>query len=156
MFLDKKSTIYINKTSLKYYFLAFFFGFIYVYFQNELLNIFDFTYSKNSNLQDITLIELFSKRNISSLIGIIIIIPISEELFFRKFIQKNLKNEYGSMIAILLATLLFSLGHLPDLYQILLVVFGGLISAILFNQSKSIGPSFIFHITWNLSVFILP
>lgn len=124
---------------------------------NFLLNT---SYSSNYDLDGI---KLLLNINYTS---IILILPIAEELLFRRYIQDSLQQRMNSVLAILLASMLFALIHSPILelllgdssgswYQFYVTIFIGLFSGFLYYKSKSIGPSIIFHIAWNLIATIL-
>ena len=109
--------------------------------------------------------DLSKFKNVN-IISSIIFIPIGEELFFREYIQNNLQKKTNAVFAILLASFVFALIHAPYMNLILesfhqnwnlfyLTLFGGLLSGILYFKSKSIGPSIIFHMLWNLMVIII-
>ena len=100
------------------------------------------TYDFNFELNKFTL----------NLFAIVVLLPIAEELFFRSYIQNGLQKNYKPLVSIGVSSLLFTLLHLPNLHHTYLVFFGGLISAVLYFKSKSITPSIIFHITWNIAI----
>jgi membrane protease YdiL (CAAX protease family) len=65
-----------------------------------------------------------------------------------------------------MASILFASIHSPYMNLILesskqdwhlfyLTMFGGIISGILYFKSKSIGPSIVFHMFWNIMVYIV-
>ncbi|WP_299680578.1 type II CAAX endopeptidase family protein [uncultured Dokdonia sp.] len=153
----------IKKTNYIWYLLAFIMGSIFVFIQTPLKwfynYLFDTTYYIDYSFDGI------SKFHDINLISIILIIPIGEELFFRGYIQKRLQLKTTTSICILVTSILFALIHAPysnllleeyyqDWHLFYLTFFGGLLSGILYYKSKSIGPSIIFHIFWNLMVSI--
>lgn len=108
----------------------------------------------------------FPKFKNVNLISYVLLIPISEELFFRAYIQQNLQIKTHKILAVIVSAILFALIHSPylnlilesskqDWHLVYLTVFGGLISGILYYKSKSIGPSIIFHIFWNIMVILV-
>lgn len=162
-FLTNSKFFSISKTSSKYYFLAAILGFSFAFLQSPL----NFFYNEifNSNY---TIVYNFDLNNILSwnIISSVILAPFYEEFFFRKYLQQRLCCHYKPFLGILLASLLFSLIHTPyellifenldlDFHQAYITFFGGLLSGILFYNSKSIGPSIVMHSFWNLSTYIL-
>ena len=154
--------IKFKKTNSNYYFIAFILGIGFVFFQS-ILNIF-YNLELSSELfdYDFNLDKLTSLNVIAS----ILIVPITEELFFRNYILRGLLENYKPLLAIILSSLLFAFIHIHieslffefinfSIHQAYIAVFGGLISGILFYKSKSIIPSIIFHIFWNLTSYIL-
>ena len=99
-------------------------------------------------------------------IDIIIVVPVLEELFFRNYIQKGLSKLYNPITSIIVTAILFSFIHIQvfalftyyldfSLYSSFFAFFGGLISGYLYYKSKSLIPSILFHMTWNLLVTII-
>jgi membrane protease YdiL (CAAX protease family) len=145
-------------TKAKWYILAVLLGALFIFFQTPLNWIYDLIAGSNHhityNFNASRFLNVFT-------IAAVLLVPVCEELFFREFIQQKLQKRYRPVIAICIAALLFSAIHLP--YAALLfhadnftphhayiALFGGLMSGILYFKSKSIGPSIVMHITWNL------
>lgn len=141
-----------KKTSALYYLIAIILGFLYVYSQRWLNFIYDVM--ADTNFTDLTTYKFdftYDKVSLNSF-AIMILLPISEEIFFRSYIQKGLQKKYDPLVSIGVSTTLFALLHLPNMYLSFLALFGGMISAILYHKSKSVGPSIQFHILWNVLV----
>ena len=147
-----------NKTEPKYYLVALFLGIGFVFFQS-ILNIIYY--------QDLIFDFAFTVKRLTSLsvISSIILVPIIEELFFRNYILRGLMEKYKPSIAIIISSLLFAFIHIPfvflfydfmdfSLHHSYIAMCGGLISGILFYKSKSIIPSIIFHLFWNLTSYL--
>ena len=154
----------IKKTHRKWYLFALILGISFVFMQTPLKWIYNLLFGTEYYIA-YRFDGLPKFKNIN-LISSILLIPIGEELFFREYIQNNLQKKTNTIVAILLASLLFALIHSPYLNLILesskqdwhlfyLTIFGGIISGILYFKSKSIGPSIVFHIFWNLIVTIV-
>jgi len=154
----------IKKTHYKWYLFSLILGISFVFMQSSLNWIYNFIFGT-----DYSIVYRFDGlpkfRNIN-LITLILLIPISEELFFREYIQNKLQKKMNIFIAVLLASLLFASIHSPysnlilesakeDWHQFYLTIFGGIISGIIYYKSKSVGPSILFHIVWNLTVHIV-
>jgi len=151
-----------NKTEIKYYILAPILGVGFV-FSQPFLNVL-YHLRIPSELFQIKL-DLKNLANLN-IIAMILIVPFTEEFFFRSYIQGELTKKYNTIIAILVASVLFAFIHIPfeslldesnhfSLHQAFIALFGGLISGILFYKTKSITPSIIFHIFWNLTSYVL-
>ena len=104
-------------------------------------------------------------NNINTLASVLFI-PIAEELFFRGYIQKELHLKFRTLSAIVLSSLLFALIHSPylnlisdifteDWHLFYITFFGGLLSALLYYKSNSIGPSIVYHVVWNTIAIIV-
>ena len=93
----------------------------------------------------------FIIRIIPRIIISIIIIPIFEELVFRRYFFLGMKNKYNLSFAIIVSSLLFSLYHFPILAQMFHTLFGGLIAAILFYRSQQIWAPILLHSIYNIS-----
>lgn len=150
----------IKETYYKWYLLALVLGICFIFIQTPLKWIYNLLFGTEYYI-DYKFDGLVKFKNIN-LISSILLIPICEELFFRRYIQNNLQRKIDVFIAILSASLLFALIHAPYMNLILesskqdwhlfyLTFFGGIISGIIYYKSKSVGPSIIFHITWNLT-----
>ncbi|MCR9172155.1 MAG: CPBP family intramembrane metalloprotease [bacterium] len=101
--------------------------------------------------------DSFSDLNILSTL---ILIPITEELFFRQFIQRKLQKKMHVVIAIFVAAVLFGFIHLSLGHHLLglgpvrirhmyITFFGGLLLGFIYFKSRSIGPTVVCHIAWN-------
>ena len=156
-----------EKTNQKWYIIAIILGIIFPLLQKFVLTEFynflfkteykieyNFNYLKNFSL------EFFLKS-----LSVILIFPVLEELFFREIIQNRLKKTYTTLLKIIIATFLFSLIHFPFVEIVLgdqniyyksffTSIFGGFLLAFIFEKSKSIGPTLLIHIIWNLFVTI--
>lgn len=154
----------IKKTYRKWYLFAFILGISFVFMQTPLKWIYNFLFGTEYNIA-YRFDGLPKFKNIN-IISVILTIPIGEELFFREYVQNNLQKKTNTIIAILLASLLFASIHSPYMNLILesskqdwhlfyLTIFGGIISGILYFKSKSIGPSIVFHMFWNIMVYIV-
>lgn len=114
---------------------------------------FDLTDSSN-----IPQLELYF--SIPSILILIIIQPIAEEIFFRGFLLDKFKNLFGKNIAIFFSSLLFGLAHLSygNIYPAILTFIIGLLLAVLVVKTKNLYSSIIAHILFNLisfSIYIL-
>lgn len=156
---NKKITF--KKTSIIFYIIAIILGVGFVYFQSILKAIYYFEFPKNSFLLNYEFENLKSFNILAS----IFVIPFLEEFFFRGYIQNGLQERYNPKHAIFFSSLLFAFIHVSIIALFLdfidfsfqhayIAFFGGLISGILFYKSKSILPSIIFHIFWNLTVYV--
>ena len=154
----------IKKTHQKWYLFALVLGISFVLMQTPLKWIYNLLFGTEYNFA-YRFDGLPKFKNIK-MISAVLIIPIGEELFFREYIQNNLQKKKSAVVAILLASLLFASIHSPYMNLILesskqdwhlfyLTIFGGIISGILYLKSKSIGPSIIFHMFWNIMVYIV-
>lgn len=154
----------IEKTDIKWYFIALTLGLGFVYLQSPLKWIYNLLFGTdyfiNYDLDGLS--SLWNIRQVSS----VILIPIGEELFFRRFLQDRLQKNINYLLAIFIASLMFAMIHSPYINLLFddynqtwhltyLTFFGGLLSGLLYYKSKSIGPSIIFHIFWNLMAHIL-
>ena len=150
LFYLNKRLLIPKSANFLYYILAVVLAIIYVLAQEWLNIVYDLLFGTNyEELINYSFkIPVFTKL----LVAQVFIIPIAEELFFRKFIQKGLEECYNGYIALTLSCLLFTAAHFSDLHNMYLVFFGGLIAAILYYKSKSIIPSIIFHVMWNLTI----
>lgn len=153
-----------QKTTLSWYLLALLLGGTYLFIQFPLLHLIGIFFDLNINFVfDFDRIEIITNINF---ISTIILVPISEELFFRQYLQRILTDKHKPIFAILFTSILFALCHAPYMNLILesvkstwnqsyITFFGGLITGYLFYKSKSIGPPILMHISWNFMVSIV-
>ena len=149
LYVDKK-VFKPSNISYLYYFAAILLAFVYVFSQEWLNMFYDWVFK--TNYSGLVKYEFIVPANSKLLIAQVLLGPIAEELFFRNLIQKGLHKHYNPLIAIIVSSILFALIHIPDIHHIYLVFFGGLISAMLYQKSKSALPSIIFHMIWNFLV----
>lgn len=94
--------------------------------------------------------------SVLSMICIIVLIPIFEEILFRGLIFNELKKNMNIVIAVIVQALIFGLAHgnmLQGIYAFIL----GVILSILYIYTKSIWSNIIGHIVFNLfGSLILP
>ncbi len=83
-----------------------------------------------------------------------LVIPIGEELFFRGFLYRWMRNRLTFRMAILSSAFVFSVFHLIPIQAILAFPLG-VINAWLFERSKSLLPSIVLHMTNNGVALIL-
>lgn len=154
----------IEKTHYKWYLFAVVLGISFVFLQTPLKWIYNLLIGTEYSIA--YRFDGLPKFKDINWISSIMLIPIGEELFFRGYIQNNIQKKTNAVVAILSASILFASIHSPYLNLILelskqdwhlfyLTFFGGLISGLLYLKSKSIGPSIIFHMSWNLMVMIV-
>ncbi len=150
------------RTENKFYIIPVVMGIVFVFLQPFLKVIY---YQKVPEGFFLLKFSLEKLSNLSVLTSILIV-PITEELFFRSYLQRELTKVYKPFIAIFLASFLFASIHVPIIFlflefsefnmsQAYIALFGGLISGVMLYKSKSIGPSIIFHITWNLTTWVM-
>lgn len=101
----------------------------------------------------------FSERSTLSVvysgIAALIIAPIFEELFFRKYLFSELVKSYSLKISIVISSLCFSLIHIQSLRNLLPTFIFGIVSCIIYKITKNISYSIILHFFVNLSWLLL-
>ena len=85
---------------------------------------------------------------------IVIIAPITEEIFFRGFIYLYCKNKVGTKWGIIISALAFGIAHF-DFWIFLPTFSGGVILAWIYEKTDSLYPAMIAHGTWNGIIIIL-
>jgi membrane protease YdiL (CAAX protease family) len=160
--IKKSETLKLKSTNPKYFIISLVLGIGFVFFQS-VLNIFYYQ-EVPSKLFDYQL--SFGQLASLSVLASILVVPITEELVFRNYILNDLLNNYKPLAALVLSSLLFAFVHIPfislfyefmdfSLHQAYIAIFGGFISGVFFYKSKSVFPSIIFHLSWNLGSYIL-
>ncbi|HDN95611.1 MAG: hypothetical protein DRN29_01555 [Thermoplasmata archaeon] len=103
--------------------------------------------------------EIGKNINLAFLILIPLISSISEETFFRAFIQMRLENKFGFMPSLLISSILFAVAHLEykTYIQIVMPFFFGIVLGILMHKSKNIAAPISAHFFYNffsLAIFL--
>jgi membrane protease YdiL (CAAX protease family) len=103
------------------------------------------------NIEDLT--ALFSPI---SLILLVAIQPVAEEIFFRGFLLEKIESFAGGNIAILLTSVLFGLAHAAynKITPILLPIIMGIILGYVVVKTKNLYSSIIAHVCYNVGVLI--
>ncbi len=154
----------LKRVEIKWYVLALLMGCAYPFIQVPI----NFIYNIISNENHYILFDFDGIKNFTNpnLISRILLIPICEELFFREYIQNGLQKKYTPFLAIGITSILFSAIHLPytnliygefnfSCHHAFIALFGGLFLGGIYYKSKSIGPSILLHICWNLTVYLI-
>ena len=81
-------------------------------------------------------------------IAVVVIAPISEEIFFRSFVYAGLVERFGWQKAVLISALIFGAAHM-QLVAFLPTFLMGLVLAYLYERSQSVVPSIILHFSVN-------
>lgn len=84
----------------------------------------------------------------------VLVVPMVEEFCFRGWIQRSLERRWGPAPAILMATLLFTLGHAdrPHWSILLVPMTLGLLNGTTAWLARSIWPAVATHSLWNLAM----
>ncbi len=99
---------------------------------------------------------------LKSIILFLIFVPLVEEYLFRGLLQSMLLTRFSGSIYIvsyanIVTSIIFSLSHLfyNNLLHSFLVFFPSVVFGILYDRSRSIIPSFITHLVYNINIFII-
>ncbi len=84
-----------------------------------------------------------------TLVGAGILVPISEELFFRGAIFTWFRARYNFPVAMLASSLLFAFGHIDTIGVVASSLVLGLVNAFVFEKSKTLWTPILMHITTN-------
>lgn len=85
---------------------------------------------------------------VGAFLALVVVAPLTEELFFRGFILRAFLRRYSVATAILLSALLFAIGH-ANPWQFLSAAVGGLLLAWLYWRAGSLLPCFLAHASFN-------
>jgi len=131
-----------KKEELKIDFKLIFIGII----LSLIYNVLSFYINKFFNISN-----LYQEINIfKTLISMVLIGPIIEELMFRGIIYNSLKEKYSNMKAILITTTLFSLMHV-NIFQMIYAFALGFILIYVYEKYKTIKAPIIVHMFSNLT-----
>ncbi|MGO3706344.1 MAG: lysostaphin resistance A-like protein [Mesonia hippocampi] len=87
-----------------------------------------------------------------STVSTLIISPICEELFFRKFLLRKLMEQNSQNIGILISSLCFAIIHIETPFNLIPTFIFGIISSLIFLKTNKIGYSILLHFLNNLLV----
>jgi membrane protease YdiL (CAAX protease family) len=104
--------------------------------------------SEASNIPDIELIFSFP-----SIIVLLIIQPIGEEIFFRGFLMDKINSLAGKEIAIISTGLMFGIAHLSyaKIYPAIMTFVLGILLGYVVFKTKNLNTSIIAHILFNVT-----
>lgn len=106
------------------------------------------------------MVELFNEAFggeisfIGSIIGVIIVAPITEEILFRGIMLKGLLKRYSDLTSILVTALLFGILHF-NIYQFVGAFIAGILLGWLYSKTNSLLLCIIGHATYNSIGYIL-
>lgn len=115
---------------------------ILVYFINNVIHITD-----DYIISDIPLFTLILTTGIMG--------PILEELLFRGIVYNRLKIYLSYKKSVIIASILFSIMHLPNIINVIYTFFLSFILIYLYDKYKSLKISILFHIIINITVIFL-
>ncbi len=101
--------------------------------------------------------QLESYFTIPSILILIIIQPVGEEIFFRGFLLDKIDDLFGKTTAIICTSLLFGIAHLSfgNVYPAILTSIIGLILALLVIKTNNLYSSIFAHVFFNIISFTL-
>jgi membrane protease YdiL (CAAX protease family) len=128
------------------------FAFILIVIIGGLIQFLGFDLTDSSNIPQL---ELYF--SIPSILILIIIQPVGEEIFFRGFLLDKFNNLIGEKSAIIITSILFGLAHLSfgNLYPALLTFIIGLLLAILIVKTNNLYSAITAHILFNIISFTI-
>lgn len=92
------------------------------------------------------------ERSLYDYFSIMLISPVIEELFFRKFLLDKLLEKNTVRTALLISSLCFSIIHLETINNIIPTFISGIILGFIYLKTKKLGYSIVLHFLFNLIV----
>jgi membrane protease YdiL (CAAX protease family) len=122
-------------------------GFVIIFIAGIIMTFFNNNLQDFSNIPDLELI--FS---IPSMVIIITIQPVCEEIFYRGFLLDKISSLTSEKIAIVITGILFGTAHLiyANIYPAILTSILGMIFAYVVIKTKSLTTGIIAHIAYNI------
>ncbi|MCX7971975.1 MAG: CPBP family intramembrane metalloprotease [bacterium] len=87
-------------------------------------------------------------------VGLVILVPLAEELIFRKYLIDSLLNIFKPSSVIFFSSLVFSLIHLQDILSTVFIFTIGIILAYIYLTRKDIIYTYILHSFYNFLIMI--
>lgn len=91
----------------------------------------------------------FNTRFIYRTIAVLIISPIFEELFFRKFLINRLIKEHSKILALVISSICFALIHIETPTNLIPAFIFGIVSGLIYLKTNKIGYSMLLHFIGN-------
>lgn len=114
------------------------------------------TYFESSDFEPVPRVfRAFSLSDFYRHISILIIAPIFEELFFRKFLFSKLLENYKLYVALIVSSVCFSAIHFETPDNLIPTFVFGLISALIYYKTKKISYSILLHFFANVFVSLI-
>jgi len=122
-------------------------GFVLIFIAGIIMTFFNYNLQDFSNIPDLELIF-----TLPSILVIITIQPICEEIFYRGFLLDKISSLTSEKIAIVITGILFGIAHLiyANIYPAILTTILGMIFAYAVIKTKSLTTGIIAHITYNV------
>lgn len=101
--------------------------------------------------------KAYYKSNYLNIYGIsrtLLLVPILEEVFYRRIILSNLLKKHKTIFSIIVSSLMFSIGHLDYNYSIVFLIFGILLGTF-YWRTKNLYLTIIIHIVINVLTLFL-
>ena len=132
------------------------------YFKNTIQNSFFYFLNRFTGKESFTVRSIFNTYFIykpfviQRFIMTLTIVPIYEELIFRRVIYDDTKKLFNAKIAALVSAVLFGLIHLHGSYmQITVTMVGGLLSAYCYEKTKSLYACILLHSIHNFMADVI-
>jgi membrane protease YdiL (CAAX protease family) len=93
-------------------------------------------------------IALGKESPIGGLVALVVVAPLTEEVFFRGLVLRAFLRRYSVGVAIVLSALLFAIGH-ANPWQFASAAVGGLLLGWLYWRTGSLVPCFLAHAAFN-------
>ena len=131
--------------------------FIGLYFsERPFINLYnDLFYNKKIEHKNWPWKEILKTFTIIDTIQGVLVAPIFEELFFRKFIFSKMLKKYKVWNSIIFSSLCFALIHLPNYRQAIGSFIFGIIACYIFYKTRNIYYSIFLHFIYNFSYYFL-
>ena len=163
VYFEQKATLkkLFPPSDFKWYLFAGLIGISFVFIQTPLNLGYNFLFGTDFQIQYNFTLQPETWNN--GLLGYILLIPISEELFFRSYIQRSLEKNGNPLQAIFWTAIFFALIHAMEpifaldfsahgWHLAFIALIGGFISGGIYYKTKSMGPPILFHVLWNFGV----
>lgn len=146
-----RRTLHIETAPPSSFVIPLLMAFLYSAAANILFNVVTLPEFLQAGSQNISM-QLESSNLILSLIAVLLVAPVAEEIVFRGILMTKLRTSFSSAMTVFLSALFFSLVHLIT-GSILIVLFtfiGGLICALVYEKTGSLTVAIAAHIFLNV------
>lgn len=85
---------------------------------------------------------------------VVLIAPILEEFFFRKFLISKLLKKHNALTSLLISSFCFAIIHIETPYNLIPSLIFGILSGLIYQKTRKVFYSIFFHILMNSYYFI--
>ena len=126
-------------------------------FAFEIFYSFFVTHLFQARMPEVNYVDLFGGETLGIVLTVLLVVivaPVAEEVFFRGFLYPAFKKRFGKWLGVLISALIFGLFHI-NIWLIIPISLIGLINILLYERTKSLDSCIILHSMNNLMAVLV-